>query len=125
MDLCQLSDLCVCIIALPFINSELSATEKTALRAALISKFDEPVQQIAVQIAALIAKIARFDCPRDWPEIIPTLIEAIQVTGQQQQQRSLMVLQHVVKALSSKRLYADRKTFYVSAVCICCQYDWV
>lgn len=95
-------------------RSEISASEKTALRAALVSKFDEPVQQIAVQIAALIAKIARLDCPRDWPELIPTLIEAIQITNQQQQHRSLMVLQHVVKALSTKRLYADRRMFCVS-----------
>lgn len=71
------------------------------------------MQQIAVQIAALIAKIARLDCPREWPEIIPTLVEAIRVTSQQQQQRALMVLQHVVKALSTKRLYADRKMFCV------------
>lgn len=43
------------------ICSEIQQSEKITLKTALISNFDEPVPQIAVQIAALIAKIARYD----------------------------------------------------------------
>lgn len=96
-----------------FCCSEINQNEKEGLRAALLSKFDEPVPQIAAQIATLIAKIARLDCPRDWPQIIPTLIEAVQVSDHLPQHRALLVLQHVVKALSTKRLYADRRAFEV------------
>lgn len=101
-----------------FFCSEIQLTEKTQIRVALISSFREPVPQIAVQIAALIAKIARLDCPKDWPELIPTLIEAVQTTTAVEQHRCLLVLQHVVKALSTKRLMSDRKVFTVS-VCKC------
>lgn len=77
----------------------------------MISSFSEPVPTIAVQIAALIAKIARLDCPKDWPEIIPTLLGAIQNPNPLEQHRALLVLQHVIKALATKRLISDRKAF--------------
>lgn len=40
-------------------NSEVNAEEKIAIKTVLISSFREPVPQIAVQIAELIARIAR------------------------------------------------------------------
>lgn len=43
------------------IHSEINAQEKIAIKSVLISAFREPIPQIAVQIAALIAKIARYD----------------------------------------------------------------
>lgn len=45
-----------------FLCSALKIEEKVNIKRALISSFNEPVSQIAVQIAVLIAKIARFDC---------------------------------------------------------------
>uniref|UniRef100_A0A8I5ZYN9 Importin-11 n=1 Tax=Rattus norvegicus TaxID=10116 RepID=A0A8I5ZYN9_RAT len=71
----------------------LSEEEKSTLGAGLITNFNEPINQIATQIAVLIAKVAWLDCPRQWPELIPTLVES-------------------VKTLASKRLAADRKLFY-------------
>uniref|UniRef100_A0AAQ6ANM2 Importin-11 n=1 Tax=Amphiprion ocellaris TaxID=80972 RepID=A0AAQ6ANM2_AMPOC len=77
----------------------LSEEEKTSLRAGLITNFNEPVNQIATQIAVLIAKVARLDCPRQWPELIPILLEA------------LLTFYHVTKTLASKRLAQDRRLF--------------
>uniref|UniRef100_A0A8C4U5Q8 Importin-11 n=1 Tax=Falco tinnunculus TaxID=100819 RepID=A0A8C4U5Q8_FALTI len=90
----------------------LSEEEKTTLRAGLISNFNEPVNQIATQISVLIAKVARVDCPRQWPELIPTLVESVKVQDDLQQHRALLTFYHVTKTLASKRLATDRKLFY-------------
>lgn len=68
--------------------------------------------QIATQISVLIAKVARVDCPRQWPELIPTLVESVKVQDDLQQHRALLTFYHVTKTLASKRLAADRKLFY-------------
>lgn len=52
----------------------------------------------------LVAKIARFDYPKEWPELFPTLIQAIESSDSLVQHRSLLMMHHVVKAISSKRL---------------------
>ncbi|KAM9590593.1 importin-11-like [Morphnus guianensis] len=90
----------------------LSEEEKTTLRAGLITNFNEPVNQIATQISVLIAKVARLDCPRQWPELIPTLLESVKVQDDLRQHRALLTFYHVTKTLASKRLAADRKLFY-------------
>lgn len=41
----------------------------------------EPVNQIAVQLAVIVAKAARFDVPKDWPQLMPALSDAVQVRG--------------------------------------------
>ncbi|XP_065513088.1 importin-11 [Caloenas nicobarica] len=90
----------------------LSEEEKATLRAGLITNFNEPVNQIATQISVLIAKVARVDCPRQWPELIPTLLESVKVQDDLRQHRALLTFYHVTKTLASKRLAADRKLFY-------------
>ncbi|XP_047679102.1 importin-11 [Tachysurus fulvidraco] len=89
----------------------ISEEEKSCLRAGLISNFNEPVHQIATQIAVLIAKVARLDCPRQWPELVPVLLEAIKHPDELHQHRALLTLTHVIKTLASKRLSADRALF--------------
>ncbi|XP_037536913.1 importin-11 [Nematolebias whitei] len=89
----------------------LSEEEKTSLRAGLITNFNEPVNQIATQIAVLIAKVARLDCPRQWPELIPILIESVKGQDGLQQHRALLTFYHVTKTLASKRLAQDRRLF--------------
>uniref|UniRef100_A0AAY4AR79 Importin-11 n=1 Tax=Denticeps clupeoides TaxID=299321 RepID=A0AAY4AR79_9TELE len=89
----------------------LSEEEKSSLRAGLITNFNEPVNQIATQIAVLIAKVARLDCPRQWPELIPILLESVKVQDGLQQHRALLTFYHVTKTLASKRLAADKKLF--------------
>lgn len=89
----------------------LSEEEKTSLRAGLITNFNEPVNQIATQIAVLIAKVARLDCPRHWPELIPILLESVKGQESLQQHRALLTFYHVTKTLASKCLAPDRKLF--------------
>ncbi|KAM8960146.1 importin-11 isoform 2-T2 [Pelodytes ibericus] len=89
----------------------ISEEEKSTLRVGLITNFNEPVNQIATQISVLIAKVARLDCPKQWPELIPTLIESVKIPDDLRQQRALLTFYHVTKTLSSKRLASDRKLF--------------
>ncbi|XP_071449865.1 importin-11 [Hetaerina americana] len=89
----------------------ISEAEKSTLRQGLVSNFREPVNQIAVQLAVLVSKVARFDCPREWPELVPTLLSAVRSEDQLVQHRVLLTLHHVVKTLSSKRLAGDRRLF--------------
>jgi hypothetical protein len=83
-----------------------------------------PCLQIAVQIALVIAKAARFDFPQQWPTLFNDLLAGVsnssaapagQQLSQQQQvllvRRTYFVLHHVLKELSSKRLAADQKAF--------------
>ncbi|PSN49429.1 Importin-11 [Blattella germanica] len=89
----------------------LSEAEKITLRQGLVSNFQEPINQIATQLAVLISKVARFDCPREWPELVPTLLTAVKSDDRLVQHRALLMLHHVIKALSSKRLAGDRRLF--------------
>ncbi|XP_063215721.1 importin-11-like isoform X2 [Bacillus rossius redtenbacheri] len=89
----------------------ISEAEKIPLRQGLASCFTEPVNQIATQIAVLISKIARVEWPRDWPELIPVILEAVKSNNPLVQHRAILTLHHVVKTLSSKRLVGDRKLF--------------
>ena len=89
--------------------------EKAAIRAVLLSCLAEPVgKEVALQIAVVVGKIARFDVPREWPELMPALMTAIQNSGGNDlvQHRALLVLHHTVKSLSSKRLASDRRVFH-------------
>ncbi|XP_042190947.1 importin-11 isoform X2 [Callorhinchus milii] len=89
----------------------LAEDEKASLRAGLIANFNEPVNQIATQIGVLIAKVARLDCPRQWPELIPTLLESVKVQDYLRQHRALLTFYHVTKTLASKRLAVDKRLF--------------
>ena len=59
----------------------------------------------------LIAKVARLDCPRQWPELIPILMESVKGHDGLQQHRALLTFYHVTKTLASKRLAQDRRLF--------------
>ncbi|KAH7967139.1 hypothetical protein HPB49_023016 [Dermacentor silvarum] len=94
--------------------------EKKVLRQKMISNFHEPVNQasraaaflqLALQLAVLVSKVARFDCPTEWPELVPTLLQVVRNPDDLPQQRSLLVLHHVTKSLASKRLAGDRRVF--------------
>ena len=89
----------------------ISEEEKSGLRAGLIKTISEPVNQIAVQLAVTVSKAARFDVPRDWPELLPALSDAVQAEDDTVQHRGLLFLHHTIKALASKRLTADRRAF--------------
>ena len=91
----------------------INETEKTEIRARLQAEaLEEPVPQIALQFAVLIAKMARNDMSRAWPDLLPWLSAEVQQKDQPTRQyNALQVLHHVVKMLSSKRLPSDRHLF--------------
>uniref|UniRef100_A0A8D8V4U8 Importin-11 n=1 Tax=Cacopsylla melanoneura TaxID=428564 RepID=A0A8D8V4U8_9HEMI len=91
--------------------NEIENSEKESLRQILINDFQEPIPQIELQVAVIISKIARFDWPNEWPQLVPTLLSAVQDKDSRTQDGALVTWQHVVKALSSKRLCGDRKLF--------------
>lgn len=93
------------------ISSAMSDEERESIRAQLLGNFNEPVAPIATQLAVLIGKVARLDCPRNWPGLIPTLLEAVKTPDKLAQQRALLTLHHVTKTLAAKRLATDRKLF--------------
>lgn len=92
-------------------TNAISEDEKKVLRQKMISNFHEPVNQLALQLAVLVSKVARFDCPTEWPELVPTLLQVVRNPDDLPQQRSLLVLHHVTKSLASKRLAGDRRVF--------------
>jgi len=89
----------------------ISEEEKVGLRAGLVKTISEPINQIAVQLGVTIAKAARYDVPREWPELLPVLSDAVQAENDTVQHRGLLFLHHTIKALASKRLTADRRAF--------------
>ncbi|XP_067934754.1 importin-11-like [Watersipora subatra] len=86
--------------------------EKIGIRSMLLENFHEPANQLATQLAVVIGKIARLDCPKEWPELLGTLMNALaSETDQLRLQRILLSFYQVIKGLSSKRLAHDRKVF--------------
>ena len=55
--------------------------ERNAIKAVLLGCLGEPGKEVALQIAVVIGKIARFDVPREWPELLPALMASIQNSG--------------------------------------------
>lgn len=89
----------------------ISEAEKPYLRSKLLELIREESNQVAVQLALLISKIARFDYPKEWPELFPSLIQKIQSADALTTQRVYMVLSQVLKELSTKRLAVDQRNF--------------
>ncbi|XP_050400869.1 importin-11 [Patella vulgata] len=91
--------------------NSINEEEKETIKSRSISNFNEPSPQVTLQLAVLIAKIARLDCPRNWNDLLPTLFQAIRCSDGFIQERALLVFHHVTKTLASKRLAVDRKIF--------------
>ena len=62
-------------------------------------------------MAVLFAKIARVDYPRYWPSLIDDLLGVLSGGDALRRRRGYLVLHHVLKELSSKRLAADQRNF--------------
>lgn len=67
--------------------------------------------QFAVQIAVIFTKVARVDYPRYWPSLIDDLLGVLSGGDMLRRRRGYLVLHHVLKELSSKRLASDQRTF--------------
>ena len=69
------------------------------------------VVQIAVQVAVVFAKVARNDYPRQWQSVFVDLTALMQTGSTLTVRRIYLVLHHILKELSSKRLASDQKNF--------------
>ena len=73
------------------------------------------VIQIALQFAVVVSKIARYDYPTKWKDLIPWIVNAISTADfhspSLQHNTVLLTFRYVVKELSSKRLPNDKKAF--------------
>ncbi|EFJ44088.1 hypothetical protein VOLCADRAFT_95713 [Volvox carteri f. nagariensis] len=66
---------------------------------------------IAVQVALVYAKVARFDYPAEWPGLFSDLMLNLGSANPLTVRRVYLILHHVLKELSSKRLVADQANF--------------
>lgn len=60
----------------------------------------------------------RFDFPKHWPELVPSLMSAIKSNDLLTQNRGLMMLHQTVKRFSTIRLVADRRMFQEMSLCL-------
>eukprot|EP00249_Psilotum_nudum_P007668 c20733_g1_i1 orf=1506-4013(-) len=85
--------------------------EKAYLRNKLLELIREENNQVAVQLAILISKIARIDYPKEWSDLFPSMVQKLQSSDVLTTQRAYMVLNQVLKELSTKRLAVDQRNF--------------
>eukprot|EP00200_Dunaliella_tertiolecta_P006752 CAMPEP_0202339348 /NCGR_PEP_ID=MMETSP1126-20121109/1250_1 /ASSEMBLY_ACC=CAM_ASM_000457 /TAXON_ID=3047 /ORGANISM="Dunaliella tertiolecta, Strain CCMP1320" /LENGTH=1084 /DNA_ID=CAMNT_0048929889 /DNA_START=100 /DNA_END=3354 /DNA_ORIENTATION=- len=104
-------------------RSGLSPQERAHLRAVMLGLIDQEDNQIAIQVALTVAKMARADFPQDWPNLFHDLLAQLSHEAQQQQHQSLaktrrvyLVLHNLLKELSSKRLPSDQRSFHEVSV---------
>ncbi|XP_024037538.1 importin-11 isoform X3 [Citrus clementina] len=89
----------------------ISNEEKVHLRQKLLSHLREENNQVAQMLAVLISKIARFDYPREWPQLFSVLAQQLQAADVLTSHRIFMILFRTLKELSTKRLTADQRNF--------------
>lgn len=92
-------------------STGISNEEKIHLRQKLLSHLREENYQIALMLAVLISKIARFDYPKEWPELFSVLAQQLQSSDILTSHRIFMILFRTLKELSTKRLTADQRNF--------------
>uniref|UniRef100_A0A2P2M4B4 Uncharacterized protein MANES_09G106500 n=1 Tax=Rhizophora mucronata TaxID=61149 RepID=A0A2P2M4B4_RHIMU len=92
-------------------SSGISSEEKNHLRQKLLSHLREENDKIAVMLAVLISKIARFDYPKEWPELFSALAHKLQSADVLTSHRIFLILFRTLKELSTKRLTADQRNF--------------
>ncbi|THZ88330.1 ARM repeat-containing protein [Aureobasidium pullulans] len=91
-----------------------SPEDRAVIRARLLeSGLEEYDHRLALQNALVIAKISRFEYPNDWPDVISTLINLLRRSTQHDANpihlpRTLLILLHITKELSTARLQKSR-----------------
>ncbi|XP_057519328.1 uncharacterized protein LOC130800020 isoform X2 [Amaranthus tricolor] len=89
----------------------ISSEEKLYLRQKLLSYLREENDKIALVLAVLISKIARFDYPKEWPDLFTTLAQQIQSADVLSSHRIFLILFRTLKELSTKRLTSDQRNY--------------
>ncbi|KAG2272544.1 hypothetical protein Bca52824_067099 [Brassica carinata] len=92
-------------------SSGISNEEKIHLRQKLLSHLREENYKIAEMLAVLISKIARFDYPKEWPDLFSVLAQQLHSADVLASHRIFMILFRTLKELSTKRLTADQRNF--------------
>jgi Importin-beta N-terminal domain len=94
----------------------ISSQEKTAIKLNLLSYLNEPILQLANTQVAVTSRIARFDFPNEWPDLLDVLIPVVQKAFQDSKadesalrHNSLYTLHLSMKALCTKTLPAARR----------------
>ncbi len=92
-------------------HSAVPKFDKDAIRERLLdSILQEPQDLLAVQNALVIAKIARFEYPQDWPDLLRSLAQVLRSQAPSQTiYRALLALRHIVKELATGRLQRTRQ----------------
>ncbi|KAK5134006.1 hypothetical protein LTR08_007011 [Meristemomyces frigidus] len=94
-------------------TNAVSKEDKAVIRSRLLdSGLHEPDDRLALQDALVIAKIARFEYPHDWPDALSAIVQTLRNASQLpplQLARALLILLHVVKELSTGRLQRTRQ----------------
>jgi hypothetical protein len=107
--------------------------ERSLLKAQFLSYLSEPELKIARQMSVVLGKLARFELPHQWPDLITRLLQVISESSPPLadntttavttpntpsdsskslvHSRALMALHQIIKSLASKRLFSDRKLF--------------
>lgn len=102
--------------ALHAINKE----EKEFIRSRSIdSGISEPEHRLLLQISITIAKIVRYEFPHDWPDAITSVLEKLRSISQLkspiQLSRTLLILLHIIKELSTAKLQRSRASLQSAA----------
>ena len=86
------------------VPSEEKAFVRSAVEGMLLS---DPSEQVALQLTLLIANMAQFDYPQDWPHLLSALVDAVDWdmpgTSPAAKVRAMRTVKHVVARLSTKR----------------------
>ena len=92
-------------------KSSVAKEERHVIRSRLIeSALKEQDNRLAVQNALVVAKLARYDYPKYWPELLSTLAQALRTHNTPLPlARALLVLLHVVKELSTGQLIKSKR----------------
>ena len=90
-----------------------AAEERAALKTALLEQLAEPVDAISTQRALAVAAVARYESTKQWPALLPRLLEAIAAppSASLLSLRSSFTLHCVLKALQAKRTPLAKATF--------------
>ena len=86
--------------------------DKQVIRSRLATSIlEEPDNRLALQNALVVAKIARYEYPNDWPEAISSFLDAIRASVSQplRMLRALLTLLRIIKELSTGRLQRSRQ----------------
>uniref|UniRef100_A0A336M1T8 CSON010450 protein n=1 Tax=Culicoides sonorensis TaxID=179676 RepID=A0A336M1T8_CULSO len=95
----------------PSLPNALSDEEKFTIKMCLLQVYWRSPPIMAKQMAEIIARIVRNEPLNGWPQLLPDLMEKIQGTDGISQVRGLLMLLHVVKALSARPTIQEKKHF--------------